>query len=68
MSICPGCGRCRECGQRTAPAPVYPWFGPWPYSPTVPQPPFYPWVAPSTTGAPFPSSPYTITVTNGTAL
>jgi hypothetical protein len=58
MSVCPGCGRCRECGQRTAPAPIYPqptpyWY--WDGWRTAPYP--YPtWFQP--TAAP------TITITN----
>jgi len=48
MSVCPGCGRCSECGgyppARPQPTP-YPWFGPWPQVPTS-QPI---WISPWTT-------------------
>lgn len=61
MSICPGCGRCRQCGQ-PAPAQPYPWFGPYITHVEVNQPI---WTqptqfgAPNTTGTPLPQQPYT---------
>ncbi len=49
MSVCPGCGRCRECGQRTAPTF---WHG------SYPHPVFsHGWIQ---FGAPAPQSPYYI--------
>lgn len=68
MSVCPGCGRCRQCGQRTA--PVYPWYGPCqpyvpPWQPTAPQPLQPIWVQPNPyyVGDPIPGTPGTTTIT-----
>ena len=46
MSVCPGCGRCRVCGQRTA--PLYPWYGPY-----APQVPIYPLTVPMPNTTPY---------------
>jgi hypothetical protein len=55
MSTCPGCGRCRECGQFAPVLPQpYPWVGPWPYTPTVPYPTTGPiWISQPTTTVSF---------------
>lgn len=63
MSVCPGCGRCRQCGS-PAPMPVtYPWYGQWPVTPMVPYPQQPIWVAPYTVGDVLPGNLGSITVT-----
>jgi hypothetical protein len=57
--ICPGCGRCRECGQ-PAPLPVIPYPVP---QPTIPYP--QPWREPV---SPLPERWQPITITCSTAL
>lgn len=58
MSVCPGCGRCRECGHRAASpypypytTPARPWLQPWEW-----RPPYY-------VGDPIPGAPGTTTIT-----
>lgn len=65
MGVCPGCGRCRECGQ---PAPVsVPVYPTWPHAPIYPSPTTSPpWSPPYYVGDPTPGSPGTITITCST--
>ena len=58
MSVCPGCGRCRECGH-PAPAPAYPYWS-QPYPIQIPQPI---WINPYPTV----TQPY-VTITNTSGL
>jgi hypothetical protein len=63
-NVCPGCGRCKECGQPVpALAPVYPWpVYPWPYTLT----PYGPvWISPPTCAGT--TGPITGTFTTGPA-
>ena len=63
MNFCPGCGRCRECGQPAPQPPVWPRSVVWP-QPVVTVPwPLPCWSSPYYVGDPIPGATETLTVT-----
>ena len=60
MGVCPGCGRCRECGRRSTPYQTYPYVYPYGYPYVSPWPNYpQPYV-----GDPMPGQVGAITITN----